>query len=475
MRTSSRRFVVAAAFVFAGGSVNAATAAGSGDASPQDPAPEGRDCGPSMIVACPCSPSDAASGRFAVELVAEVSGEGRANALVSPLGIGVVLAMLSQGAIEPVRRSIQELVKGGSGGRGRAEAATARISEGLESTGAGESRGNRRSGVDRAAGEAPSEAVATGGAGMEDTLSCRLAGVLGAAREDPGVKLDVANAAFADRRLDLFPSFSAVLLDRFAAHVERLDFASSGAVPRINAWVTRATANAIPRLLSHLEPDAALVLANAMHFHGEWSRSFDPELTVPLPFHPEAGVAIEIPTMQAEELSARYREDADFQAIALPYGGGEFALVVVLPRAEVTPSDALRRLASDPSWLGGTGFHQTTGYLALPRVSLNEEASLLPTLSALGLATALEDAEAFAGIAAPPPALSRVVHRTMLELDEQGTEAAAATAAVMTTRAAISEDEGFDMQVDRPFALAVRHRGTGALLFAAWVANPAND
>ena len=69
--------------------------------------------------------------------------------------------------------------------------------------------------------------------------------------------------------------------------------------------------------------------------------------------------------------------------------------------------------------------------------------------------------------------LSRVVHRTMLKLDEQGTEAAAATAAVMTTRAAILEDEGFEMAVDRPFALAVRHRGTGALLFAAWVADPA--
>lgn len=474
MRTSSRRLVAAAAIVFACGSVNAAAPAESGDASPQDPALEGRDCGPSMIVACPCSPSDAGSGRFAVELLAEVSGEGRANALISPLGITTVLAMLSQGAIESVRQSIQEMVKGGSGGRRRAEVDTVTTSETLESQGSGETRGNRRSIVDRAAGEAPSEAMAAGAAGVEDAFNCRLAGVLAAAREDPGVELAVANAAYADRRLDLFPSFSAVLLDRFAAHVERLDFASEGAVPRINAWVARATANAIPRLLSHLEPDAALVLANAMHFHGEWSRSFDPELTVPLPFHPEAGAAIEIPTMQAEELSARYREDADFQAIALPFGGGEFALMVVLPRAGFAPADALRRLASDPSWLGGTGFHRTTGYLGLPRVSLNEEASLLPALSGLGLAAALEDAKAFAGIAAPPPALSRVVHRTMLELDEQGTEAAAATAAVMTTRAAIPEDEGFDMQVDRPFALAVRHHGTGALLVAAWVANPAD-
>ena len=133
--------------------------------------------------------------------------------------------------------------------------------------------------------------------------------------------------------------------------------------------------------------------------------------------------------MRAEGLSARYREDADFQAVTLPYGGGEFALVVVLPRTGLESAGALQALASDPSWLGGSGFRRSRGYLSLPRVTLNGEASLLPVLRALGLAAALEDGDAFAGIAAPPPALSRVVHRTMLKLDEQGTEAAAATAA----------------------------------------------
>ena len=88
---------------------------------------------------------------------------------------------------------------------------------------------------------------------------------------------------------------------------------------------------------------------------------------------------------------------------------------------------------------------------------------------------ALDDADAFAGIAAPAPALSRVAHRTMLALDEQGTEAAAATAAIMTTRATIAQDDGFEMVVDRPFVLAVRHRGTGALLFTAWVADPSGE
>ena len=480
MRTLIRLVVVGAALVLAGGGGTLASADATG-VKPQRPAPGQPDCSPSLTVACPCpvsaSDADATSGRLGVELLGAVSGEGRTNALVSPLGIGAVLAMLSQGAVEPVRRSIRRMLGGRSGVQGGTDGDAAGGSATLESVGTTDS-GDSGSAADRpgeasqGADDSQTAIAKANGGGPEHTLSCRLAVVLAAANEDPGVELHVANAAFVDRRLDLFPSFSAVLRDRFGARVERLELSDSGAVPRINAWVARETDNAIPSLVSHLEPDAALVLANAMHFHGEWSRRFDPALTVPLAFHPHVGAAVEVATMQAQGLSARYREDADFQAIALPYSVGGFALVVVLPRAGLEPSAALRALASDPSWLGGLGFYRTRGDLALPRVMLDGEASLLPVLRALGLASALDNTDAFAGIAAPPPALSRVVHRTMLKLDEQGTEAAAATAAVMTTRAAILEDEGFEMQVDRPFALAVRHLGTGTLLFAAWVADP---
>ena len=266
-----------------------------------------------------------------------------------------------------------------------------------------------------------------------------------------------------------------MLGDRFGAWVERVDFAGEAALDRINAWVARKTEEAIPSLVSHLEPDDALVLANAMYFRGVWTRQFDAASTTPLPFHLQPDQVVDVPTMQANDLRARYRENGDYRAVALAYGGGDFVAVVVLPREGLAPEAALRGLAADPSWLGGSGFRRTSGYLALPRVTLHGEASLLPTLRAQGLATAIDSTNAFAGIAAPAPVLSRVAHRTMLVLDEQGTEAAAATAAIMTTRAAIPEDDGFEMIVDRPFALALRHRGTGALLFTAWVADPSGE
>ena len=399
---------------------------------------------------CPLPPVESSSGAFGAGLLAAASEDGARNALISPLGIGVVLEMLVPGAKSPVRRSIRDML--GMGGDGPERA------------------GDGTDGTSSAGGD--TLAAGPDGSGPAGGLSCRLAWVLYDASDD-AVKVRVANGAFANRRLDLFPAYSETLRTAFDARVERLDFTDERSVERINAWVSEATGGAIPRLVSRLDPDDVLVLANAMRFEGGWAQPFDPERTVPAPFHLRSGTAPEIPTMHADDLPARYREDGDFQAVALPYDGGRFEFVAVLPRAGLDAPEALRRLAADPSWLGGRGFRRSRGALALPRLALDAEASLLPALRALGLGAALDDPQAFAGIAAPEPKLSRVLHRTMLVLDERGTEAAAATAAVMTTRAAIVEEErAFEMRVDRPFALAVRHRGTGAVLFTAWVDDP---
>ena len=461
MRNLNRAVVAGAVLAFASMVATPAASAVFGGKRPQA-APDRPDCAPRAAVVCPCpaSDADASFGRFGVELLGAVSGEGRNNALVSPFGVGTVLGMLAQGAAQPVRLSIRELL-GAEPPRPAGDAADQGDSGGA-AAGSGESSSDADSPRIQASGPV-------------GALPCGLAAVLGAAGEDEGVELRIANAAFADLRLDLFPSFAAVLADRFGARVERVDFTDEAAVDRINAWVARKTEEAIPSLVSHLEPDDVLVLANAMYFRGIWTRQFDAASTTPLPFHLQPHKVVDVPTMQANDLRARYREDGDYRALALPYGGGDFVAVVVLPREGLAPAAALRGLAADPSWLGGSGFRRTSGYLALPRVTLHGEASLLPTLRAQGLATAIDDANAFAGIAAPAPALSRVAHRTMLVLDEQGTEAAAATAAIMTTRAAIPEDDGFEMIVDRPFALALRHRGTGALLFTAWVADPSGE
>ena len=391
--------------------------------------------------------ADPLSGAFGARLLGTIVGDGADNALVSPLGVGAVLAMLTQGATKPVRSAVGEVFGGG--------AAEGEGSEMVASV----------SGEDESGGAPPD-------GGPAHALACQLAALSNAVWMDEQVEVQVASAVFAEQGLDVFPSFTTALSETFAAPVERLDFADAGAVERINTWVSETTQGAIPELISKLEPNDVLVLANAMRFRGEWAQEFDAQRTQSAPFHLQSGDTVEVPTMHADELRARYREDAGMQAIAVPYGEGEFELVVVLPSAGTEPGEALRGLASDAGWLGAEGFRAARGSLALPRLSLSTEASLLPALRALGLEEALADGQGFAGIAAPAPRLSRVLQRTMLELDERGTEAAAATAAVMTSRTTI-QPLAFEMRVDRPFTLAVRYRPTGAVLFAAWVANPA--
>ena len=366
-----------------------------------------------------------ALSEFGVELLRAVSGEGRENALVSPLGIGAVLAMLAPGAKDPVRESIREMLGAGSAGH------------------------TRDSDVAR-------------------RLGCQLRRVSISAEGDDKVDVRIANGAFVDPRLALFPEFASVLRDRFHARVERLDFSDVGSVGRINSWVASATRNAIPQVVSSFGRYEALVLVNAVSFRGEWRRRFDPERTAPAPFHLGSGASVEVPAMRAD-VTAEYRENSSFQAVALPYGGGDYWFVVVLPRAGVAAPDALREM--DPSWFRREDFFpHVEGSLTLPRMTLNEDVSLLPVLHKLGLESVLKDEQAFAGIAAPPPKLSRVLHRTRLVLDEKGTEAAAATGAFAMPTSLVPDR--FDVKVDRPFAFAVVHHGTDTVLFTGWVANP---
>ena len=361
--------------------------------------------------------ADAGPSRFAVELLAAASGNGEHTAIVAPLSVEAVLAMASQGASEPLRRAIGRLF------------------------------------AEDAAAWRPAH---------------RLAAVLDSAGTDGGVELSIANGAFAAQELDVFPGFRAALEDRFGAKVERLDFSQAQSIETINNWVETETKGMIPRLLESLGPETVLLLVNALHFKGEWAHAFDPARTAPQPFHLGSGEVVERETMLAEELPALHRKDEDFEAVELTYGNGEFALTVVLPRPDLAPTDALRKIEADPSWLGGRGFGEAVGTLRLPRLDLDYKSDILPLLQRLGLAEALATPGVFSGIATPAPILSQVVHAARLALDEEGTEAGAATAAVFSR----SMEPRFHMQVDRPFALAVRKRDSGDLLFTAWVDDP---
>ena len=372
---------------------------------------------------CDTSPkTDSGPSRFAVEFLAAASRDGTQTAIVAPLSVEAVLAMAGYGASAPFRQAVRRLF--------------------VEDTG-------------------------------DWRPACRLAAVLNATETDEAVEIHVANGVFAARALDIFPAFRAALEDRFGAKVARLDFSQAQSVETINAWVETNTSGMIPRLLGDLAPETVLMLVNALHFKGKWAHAFDPAQTTVRPFRLGSGEVVERVTMRVEALSAYFREDESFEALELPYGEGHFTLTVVVPRLGIAPAEAFAKLRADPSWFGGTRFEKAIGTLRLPRLNLDHTSDVLPLLERLGLAEALGNPDAFSGIAASAPSLSQIIHAARLALDEEGTEAGAATAAVFTKSATPSLD--FDLQVDRPFALAVRRRDSGDLLFSAWVDDPGHS
>ena len=299
------------------------------------------------------------------------------------------------------------------------------------------------------------------------------------AAQSRGTSLSRANAVFADHALDIYPAFQSVVTERLGARVAQFDFAAPDTVARINAWVAQATNRTVPELLDHLDPDERLVMASALYFRGDWHQAFDSDDTVQAPFYPETGEAVNVAFLHSGNYPALFYEDGDFSAIELGYGPGTldeaYALRFILPRDGLTARDALTRLSKSPAWTG-TGFERISrsghGIIRLPRMTLDGRTDLLPLLQEYGFADALAPDAAFAGIASPAPRLGRILQAAQLTVDESGSEASAATAAVFSTRSGIDIDPPFEITLDRPFALALRKIVSGELLFVGWVANP---
>jgi serpin B len=245
-----------------------------------------------------------------------------------------------------------------------------------------------------------------------------------------------------------------------------LDFAAPDAAATINRWVTTATNQRIRELVTPADlQQALLVLTNAVHFKGLWAAPFDEANTEERDFTLLDGRRRRHPMMVQSGRYAYY-EDEHLQAVSLPYGRGRVDMVVLLPRPALPITAFLAALTTE-RWQAWTSqLHPMEGKIVLPRFKVTYGTDLLPALTALGGASfAGPD---FLGMGAGPLVIGQVIHKTFLEVDEEGTEAAAATAVVMRKSLA----QPFCMVVDRPFLCAIRDRETGALLFIGLVLDP---
>lgn len=233
----------------------------------------------------------------------------------------------------------------------------------------------------------------------------------------------------------------------------------------INEWVSGRTNRRIPRLLDEISPDEMLFLINAIYFKAKWRDAFDPKPTQTGPFH-GAGGRSRSANLMRQEASLRYQETAQYQAVDLLYGNGAFAMTVLLPTAGMGPGDLLPSLTPAVWKALSERFSNAKVNLTLPRFRLEYNRQLNDDLKGLGMAIAFDaDRADFSRIAKLQPLrlyLSRVDQKTFVEVNEEGTEAAAATSVGIAGRGALPV---FQMKVDRPFLFVIRERLSGTVLF----------
>ncbi len=270
--------------------------------------------------------------------------------------------------------------------------------------------------------------------------------------------------------VDLTPqaTFIAAGREQFAAEVEAVDFADPGTLERLNGWFSERTGGLIDPMFARLDDATRFVLGNALYFKAAWQQPFDPAQTRPAPFHTPAGTQ-EVSTLHGNLSGLAYREENGAQAVRLPFQDGDFELIVLLPDTG-QPLAGLLSPEALPPWLRRGGWEVRSVNLALPKLDLSVGGDASEALRKAGLAALFAKAD-LSRLAKEPLAVDQVVHKVALKLDEQGAEAAAATA-VLGVRSAAPMKPAVSLTVDRPFVIAIRHNATGALVLAGVIQSP---
>ena len=286
--------------------------------------------------------------------------------------------------------------------------------------------------------------------------------------------LDIANALWSQIGFQFLKSFIALGVNDYDAMLRELDFAGDPELSRrtINGWISDRTREKIPELLSQgaIRPDTRLVLTNAIYFKGTWVDAFDPKRTRDLPFHLTPEKSIQTPMMFRDGKYA-YAETEDIQALELPYRGEDLSMVVVLPK-QVDGLTALERSLTPDAlaeWTQSLASSEVDVYL--PKFTFRDQSTLNGVLAQMGMTDAFGSGADFSGMTGRRDLyLSVVVHEAFVEVNEEGTEAAAATGVVATLTSLRPAQPVF--RADRPFLFLIRERATGAILFMGRVADP---
>ena len=338
-----------------------------------------------------------------------------ANIFISPLSISIALTMTYNGALGETERAMAEVLE----------------IEGLDL-----------------------ETVNYSNAALRNSLE----------NPDPKVEISIANSIWSRQGIEFNPNF----LDRnrqfFEAEITSLDFTAPQATEIINKWVDTNTKGKIKKIVDRISPQTLLFLINAIYFKGNWQDEFDKSQTRPGIFHLSDGSEKRVQMMRREGEYPYFRGE-NFEATSLPYGDGRLGMYIFLPNRDSNLNKFLGNLNAGNwgDWI--SQFQDRRHDMILPRFKLEYEVSLNDTFKALGMGIAFSSGADFSGMG-PSLFISEVRHKTFVEVNEEGTEAVAATSVTRITSLPPT------FWVDRPFFFAIYDVKTESILFMGTVTEP---
>jgi serpin B len=286
---------------------------------------------------------------------------------------------------------------------------------------------------------------------------------------DERVEFSIANSMWYRLGFNVLEDFITTNETYFDAAVREMDFSDPGAVDVINGWIEEKTNDKIQDMLDYIPSDAVLYLINAIYFNAKWKYQFDPEDTYNGDFYLEGG-GIHAAEYMKVEGSFNYTFNDLFTAVELPYGDSAFSMVVVLPGGDHTTGDLVDLMEVD-TWDGWFESSRVTNMIVeLPKFTYYWKDLLNDRLINLGLGAAFSEAADFTGITPDGNIfISRVIHQTFIDVNEEGTEAAAATVVEFRETSA---PQTLLFRADRPFLYAIKENSTGAIAFMGRVGKP---
>lgn len=284
---------------------------------------------------------------------------------------------------------------------------------------------------------------------------------------DPQVTLESANSIWLKNGFPILQPFIDVNKHYFDAEIKNVDFTSSETLKMINQWASDKTHGKVENFLTELSPATVVFLMNALYFWGEWADEFEKSETREALFTNANGTVSSLPMMN-KTFYINYQEYPDYATAELPYGNGAFYMTIVLPNQGVSLNQVAGQIqASDKA----DTYRQLVRF-KVPRFKAEYEVRLIEILKQMGMTAAFDAEEAdFSNMSTIPTFISMVKQKAFVNVNEKGTEAAAATGIGMDLAAGPDPSQPVDFFVDRPFVFTIREVSTGTIYFMGEINN----